>query len=151
MKLRSIPLIAHIVLACMVLSVFGGFIFPAGHAASEVMVVANDSVPVESLSRDAVQEIFLGRKTRWSDGQKIVLATLKEGDDHRDFLRMYVGKTPHQFQNYWKSQVFTGRGKAPDAFTSPDELAEFVANTPGAIGYLPQRAYQNQLKILMIE
>ncbi len=151
MKLRSIPLIARIVLAGIVFSAFGGFIVPAGHAASEVMVVANDSVPLESLSRDAVQEIFLGRKTRWSDGQKITLATLKEGEEHGDFLRMYVGKTPHQFKNYWKSQVFTGRGKAPEAFTSPDELAEFVTNTPGAIGYLPQRAYQNQLKSLMIE
>ena len=46
----------------------------------------------------------------------------EEGDDHSDFLRMYVGKTPQQFKNYWKSQVFTGRGKAPEAFTSPDEL-----------------------------
>jgi len=106
---------------------------------------------VESLSRDAVQEIFLGRKTRWSDGRKIVLATLKEGRAHEVFLWRYVGKTPHQFRNYWKAQVFTGRGASPAAFASPDELSEFVKNTSGAIGYLPAGAYQSRLKNVLIE
>ncbi len=151
MKRRSIPLVICMVLTCIVLPVSGGITALSAHAAADVLAVVNDSVPEVSLSPDALQEIFLGRKTRWSDGQKIVPATLKEGQAHEEFLRGYVRKTPHQFRNYWKTAVFTGRGTAPDAFDSPDELMEFVKKTPGAIGYLPAGSYQNRLKSLAIE
>ena len=151
MKWRSIPLATRVVLACIVLSAPGVFAALSAHAAADVLTVVNDSVPEESLSADAVQEIFLGRKTRWSDGQKIVPATLKQGQAHEDFLKGYIRKTPHQFRDYWRRLVFTGRGSAPDVFDFPEDLVEFVKKTPGAIGYLPASLYQYQLKSLAIE
>jgi ABC-type phosphate transport system substrate-binding protein len=151
MKWRSIPLVLCTALACSILPVSGGITALPAHAAAEVLVVVNDSVPAESSSRDTLQEIFLGRKTRWRDGQKIVPATLKEGQEHEEFLGAYVGKTPHQFRNYWKTKVFTGKGTAPAAFSSSEELVEFVKSTPGAIGYIPAGSYRNQLKSLVIE
>ncbi len=119
--------------------------------AVDVVVICNDSVQTGALKKDIVQDMFLGRKTRWDDGQKIVLATLKEGEAHDSFMGEYVCKTPHQFLNYWKQQVFTGRGKMPGAFATPQELIDFVKKTPGAVGYVPAGAYQNQAKILTIE
>ena len=119
--------------------------------AGNVIVICNGSVKAESLKADDLQEIFLGRKTRWADGQKIVLATLKEGEAHDFFIVEYVGKTPHQFLNYWRQQVFTGRGRMPGTFATPQELIEFVMKTPGAVGYVPAGAYQDQAKSLTIE
>lgn len=126
-------------------------LFASSGSAGEVIVICNDSVTASSLSKDDIQEIFLGRKTRWDDGQKITLAILKEGPTNDLFLNEYVEKTPSQFLNYWKKQAFTGRGRVPDTFSTPEELADFVKKTPGAIGYIPPNAYQNQFKSITIE
>ena len=109
------------------------FINPTRAAGDEV-VVANASIPGGQLSKDEVKDVFLGIKSTIG-GEVVVLATLKQGDAHEGFLKDVVGKTPSQYLNYWKRQVFTGKGKMPQAFDSEKELLAFVAATKGAVGY----------------
>ncbi len=150
MKWRSISILFSLTLISLVLS-RPDDISAASAQAGGVVVVCNDSVAAASLSRDDVQEMFLGRKTRWSDGQKVVLATLKEGDAHELFLGKYVGTTSPKFLNHWKKQAFTGRGRMPNGFATPDDLMDFVRKTAGAVGYVPSSAYQSQVKSITIE
>jgi hypothetical protein len=51
------------------------------------------------------------------------------------FLKDYVRKTPFQFKNYWKKQVFTGKGRMPKAFKQIEDEINFIANTEGAISF----------------
>jgi ABC-type phosphate transport system substrate-binding protein len=126
-------------------------LIPSPAYAEDVIVICNEYVVVDTLNRNDVKKIYLGRKTRWDGGEKITFAALKGGQAHELFLKLYVGKTPFQFANHWKKKAFTGKGKVPKSFSTPEELIEYIDQTHGAIGYIPSSAYQNQIKSITIK
>lgn len=126
------------------------FLSTACPAASEVVLICNKDVPDAALSRDDVQQIFLGRKTRWSDGSKITFGVLKGGDVHDAFLRTYLNKTESQFTMFWKKMVFTGKGRLPESFETPEALRDYVVATPGAVGYIPVDLSTDSIKTLPV-
>jgi hypothetical protein len=57
-------------------------LFASSNTEEKAAVVCSDSVKFDSMSREALQEIFLGRRTTWDEGGGIILAILKEGKAH---------------------------------------------------------------------
>lgn len=122
------------------------------NAAEPYVLIANKNVAANSLSRVDVKAIFLGEKTRWSDGKPIKIVILKNGSVHSDFLSRVVDKTPYQFQNYWKKMMFTGKAGMPLSFEEVQSLVDFVAeHHPGAVGYVPAEKATGQVKIITIK
>ena len=136
--------IKTIVFIIMVLCVIPGLCF-----AGEVVVIVNPSVSETTLSKKEVGNIYLGKKTSWSDGSKIIFVILP-GNAHASFLKSYVGKTEAQFKTFWKKQVFTGKGSPPKEFDSDQAMVEFVAQTAGAIGYVSEGADVSKVKTITI-
>lgn len=112
-------------------------------AQGDIMIIANKDVPVSTLSKNEIRSIFLGEKVKWSNNQKIIFVILKS-DVHNAFLKEYVGNTASQYRNYWRKMVFTGKSKSPKSFNNMDKLIRYIANTSGAIGYIPSQAYQEE-------
>lgn len=112
------------------------------------LVICNSSVPHDSLSSGDIQQIFLGRKTRWADDQKISFVLLKEGEIHAEFLKTYLSRTPSQYQAFWRKMVFTGQSGLPPSFSTPEEVLNYVAGTPGAIGYVPAGLSHKGVKVV---
>ncbi|MCP4221573.1 MAG: phosphate ABC transporter substrate-binding protein [bacterium] len=106
------------------------YIFP------EVMVITNPDTEVSTLKKKEIRDIFTGKKTRWSDGRKIIITILESREVRKEFLWECVRKTPSQFRNYWRRKVFTGEGTLPKSFRTKKELMDFVAATKGAVGYI---------------
>ncbi len=102
---------------------------------AEIFVLANKEVPDKALERESIERIYLGKKSQWSDGTRIVPVVLKSGATHTAFVKKFLDRDASQFSTYWKQAVFTGRGLPPKSFETEAELIEFVSNTPGAIGY----------------
>ncbi len=123
---------------------------PAVCLAGDVVVIANKSVSDTSLSQKSVSDIYLGKKSTWSDGSKINFVMLK-GSAQDTFLEKYVRKSASQFNTFWKKQVFTGKGSPPKAFDSDSAMISFVAQTPGAIGYVSAGANVANVKTITIE
>lgn len=107
-------------------------IIPCIRAAAEDTVITHPGVQVASLSADDAKDFFLGRKSNWPDGSKVVVAIVK---DHEG-LSTLLGKSPSQFVTSWKKLVFTGKGVMPEILDNADAVSAFVAKTPGAIGYV---------------
>lgn len=116
--------------------VFMALLTPSLLLAGEIVVIANKNVPESLLTKEEVKAIFLGEKTKWSNDNKVTFVVLKTEADQEKFMKDFVGKTPSQFNNFWKQQVFTGKGKIPQSFDDPKALADFVAKTDGAIAYI---------------
>lgn len=130
------------------------FFFIAGLStavAGELIVVANKNVKDVKLSKDDVKDIFLGKKTEWSDSSKISFVILKNKQDEEDFMKNYVGKSFDQFNNYWKQQVFTGNGQMPKSFDNVKDMIDYVSKTDGAVGYLSTDASPAELKKLEVK
>src|SRR5579864_6138996 len=104
--------------------------------AQEVVVIVNNSVKATGASSDDIRGVFTGDKSTLGDGSHVVPVTLKGGPAHEAFLKDYVGKGDAAFRTSWRSLVFTGQGSMPKTFDTEAALVDYVAATPGAIGYV---------------
>ena len=123
---------------------------PALCLAGDVIVIVNKSVSESSLDQKFIKSIYLGKKTSWNDGSNITFVVLN-GDVHDTFLKKYVGKKASQFNAFWKKQIFTGKGIPPKKLDSEKAMVEFVAQTPGAIGYVSANAKVANVKTITVK
>jgi hypothetical protein len=117
-------------------------------SAQDVVLVANKGVQISEISNADLRAIFMGTRTRFADGSHAVPVTLKGGPVHEVFLKNHVGEGPEEFRSQWRKVVFTGEGAMPKAFDSESALIEYVAATPGAVGYVSRISSQNSVKLL---
>jgi ABC-type phosphate transport system substrate-binding protein len=100
-------------------------------------IIGNKNIAGEKLDAATVKSVFLGKKTAWdSAGGRVVLAVLKSGPVADDFLKASVDMTTSSFNNYWRRLAMTGGGTAPRSFEKEEDLRKYVAETPGAIGFV---------------
>ena len=103
--------------------------------ANEVIVIANASVPADTLDENNIKNIFLGKSSKWENNDRITVVILEYSATHKAFLEKYIKRTPSQFANVWRQNMFTGKGKQPYKAESIEEVVNYVSNTQGAIGY----------------
>jgi ABC-type phosphate transport system substrate-binding protein len=114
---------------------------PVRSSAADVVVVVSSKVAQSALTKDNLKAIFLGQMTTWQSSAKVEFVTLKEGSEvHEAFLKKYIGRSASQFNNFWKQQVFTGKGRFPKQFDSESKLLEYVSANDSAIGYVSLNA-----------
>jgi TonB family protein len=118
--------------------------------ASEVKVVANSSVKAESISPAELRRVFLEEKISLEDGTRVEPVLQKDGPVHAAFLQQYLGLSVDDLQNYYRTLLFTGKGSIPKAFASDAEVAAYVSQTRGAIGYVGSAASANGVKTLLV-
>ncbi|MCD4820192.1 MAG: hypothetical protein K8S23_16035 [Candidatus Cloacimonetes bacterium] len=118
-------------------------------AEPSVTIIANISVQENSISAKNLKKIYLGKKTTWEDKSKIFFVICEDTELHKSFLKI-IKKTPSQFSNHWKKQIFTGKGKAPLKFETKEALIEYIATTDGAIGYILGSCEADNVKTLLI-
>jgi ABC-type phosphate transport system substrate-binding protein len=130
---------------------FLGTLVMCGRAhAQEIMIVANPATSVSEISRDQLRDIFTGVRNRFGDGSRAVPVLLKGGPVHEVFLSRIVGNNPDEFRVRWRRAVFTGQGSMPKEFQSEAALLDYVATTPGAIGYVSRVPDLNAVKVLTV-
>ncbi len=117
---------------------------------ADTAVITNSSVATDSLQKADVKKIFLGQKTKWDDGQAIKFVIMEKSDVHKEFIKTFTGKSTSQFKNYWKKQVFTGKGSFPLSLNTEKELIDFVASTEGAVGYISTASVKAGVKKIAI-
>lgn len=116
---------------------------------NNILIIGNWDLPVDALSRDEIKSIFLGEKIMWDNGKKITFVILKT-KMHEVFLKEFIGNTESQYRNYWRKLVFTGKSRSPRSFESEEDMIEYIANSSGAIGYIPSEAYTDKVKIISV-
>lgn len=114
------------------------------------VVVSKDN-KLASLSADDLTRIFLGKKTLWETGTRIVPAMPEEESAAGEaFLSGTLKKSVSQFRAYWKRLLFSGGGAVPKVFRSSELLLDFVARQPGAIGVVEASAVDDRVRVLEI-
>jgi hypothetical protein len=108
-------------------------------AYAEDVLVTHPSVPVNLVDQVTLRDVFLGRRTTWPNGQRVVVVLMRDGPAHQR-LAGELGKTPQQLTNWWKRLVFTGEGNMPEQVDGAPALIARVASLPGAIGWIESPA-----------
>jgi len=73
---------------------------------------------------------------------------LKAGAVHDEFLAAYIGKADTAFRTSWRSLVLSGQTTMPKSVDSDAAMVEFVAHTPGAIGYIGKASPHEGVKVI---
>ena len=117
---------------------------------AQVTIIANHSVPETTISQNELGEIFLGKRVKWSNNSRIDIVVSQAQDLHASFLKEYVGRSPSQFEIYWRKMLFTGQAQMPVSFKTDQDVINYVANTPGAIGYVSSQPASSDIKIISV-
>ncbi len=117
---------------------------------AQVLVVANPSVAASDVSRDQLRDVFTGAASGIKGAAQVAPVLLKQGPAHDDFLVTYIGKSDSAFRAGWRSLLFSGQAVLPRTMDSDAEMVEYVAHTPGAIGYIARTSPHPGIKILAV-
>ncbi len=118
-------------------------------AYGETVLVTAHNGPVAKLSRKEAEQLYLGHRTTLDDGTPVMLADLPTGAERNHFYSSLTGKNPSQIRAHWSRQVFTGRALPPREAANLQQAQQWIAETPGMIGYLPDTAADGSLTILL--
>lgn len=111
-------------------------------------LIGNKNVAGEKLDAANVKSIFLGKKVAWDGAGRVVLAVLKGGPVADEFLKDSVDMNASGFNNYWRRLAMTGGGTAPKSFEKEEDLRKFVAETPGAVGFVDAASADASVAVL---
>jgi ABC-type phosphate transport system substrate-binding protein len=124
------------------------FLVLAGTALAEPAVIGHKNLAGEKLDATTVKAVFLGKKVAWDGAGRVVLAVLKSGALADAFLQKAADMNASAFSNHWRRLAMTGGGTAPKFFEKEEDLRKFVAETPGAIGFVERANADASVAIL---
>jgi len=91
----------------------------------------------EAISRKDLADVFLERATRWSNGDPIHVVDQSLRSDVRvAFTHDVLKMSSLAVMSYWQQQLSRGGKRPPPVRGSDAEVLEFIAKTPGSIGYV---------------
>jgi hypothetical protein len=101
-------------------------------------------------SEQDINLIFKRRKQMWRDGSRIQPVNLPADNAlRRRFSRAVLKLSPDALEEYWNEQYFHGL-LPPHVVASESAMARFVAETEGAIGYLPYCSVDRRLRVVLL-
>ena len=127
------------------------WLLTAGAGLEEVDVVVNNSNNVGPLSREEVRRIFMGDKSSWPGGKRIIVLMLAPEQPERAVILQTVFKmNESDYTKYFLQAAFTGHVLAvPRDVPSAAQMKSRLAASPNAIGYLKKEDVDDSVKVVL--
>ena len=124
-----------------------------GLRADDLAIIVNKATKVDDVSFGDLQKYFKAEKSKTADGTKIVLVMQDVGRPERDAaLKTLYKMSEAEYTDYFVSQTFTGAvAAAPKSLPSAAAVKKYVAETPGAIGYVRAGEADDSVKVLKVD
>lgn len=116
--------------------------------AESLVVVVNPASGVETLSRNDVINIFLGRFRQLPSGLTAQPIDLPVSPARAQFYRSLVNKEPAEINAYWARLVFSGRTSPPIQTDHQEEVITALRTHPGGVAYLERSKVSSREKIV---
>ncbi len=121
----------------------------ANGALGQVAVIAHKSVPVDSISKSELLDLYTGETSIWPDGEPVVIFDLKEKGKTRKSFYEFLGMASSRIKLIWLKRMLLGEADPPESLKSEQELLRKISTTRGAIGFLDRSKPDSTVKILM--
>jgi len=123
---------------------------PLARAEPLAVVVDRDN-PKADVSTEELKSLWLGKRTEWPDGARVVAIDLDASSPLRAaFLSGATGMSPAAYQQYWVDQQVRGAGSAPKTASAPASAMKLVARIRGAVAYVPASQVDASVKVLTV-
>jgi ABC-type phosphate transport system substrate-binding protein len=135
-------------LPLLCLALVGAMFCQAAHA--QVVIISNPGVSAVSVSRTELRDVFTGISSSLKGNVQVIPVLLRQCAANEDFLDLYIGKSDSAFRAGWRSILFSGEGAMAKTLDSETAVVEYVARTPGAIGYISRATPHEGVKVLVV-
>ena len=118
------------------LALAGSLFTSAGRAQGTFKVIVNAKVVGQTVERDVLAQIYLGKVERWGNGSSIRAVDLSSTSAVRQvFSNDILGMPIEAVKLHWLRLVATGK-RPPVARPSDEDVIAVVAAEPGGVGYV---------------
>lgn len=124
--------------ALMTLSIITLLSFASLSAADQTLyIIAHSSRATQTLTHQDIQNIYLGKIRSFPDGTAVTPINLMKGSSARDlFMKHILDINEFNWRSNWVRLLFTGKGKPPREFRTPQEIIDYVTKTESALAYV---------------
>ena len=103
---------------------------------ASIAVIVGPSAPAIGYDHQTLKDVFLKRIVVDNKGEPLVPLNLSPSDPLRQAISQALwGQPPEAKQRYWNERYFSGV-TPPYVVRSQEAMLRFVAETPGAVGYV---------------
>lgn len=123
----------------------------APHAAAvDIAVIVARDAPEQTLDAGTLRDIYLKKIFLDASGRRFIPVNLPADAPLREaFTRALFRKSSDELQDYWNQNYFHGI-TPPYVLASEDAVLRFVAQTPGAIGYVAGCHLKPDVRLIMV-
>lgn len=124
-------------------------LLPIPLAKAELVVIVKADSPVQSLSKEEVERIFLKKLKVFPNGDEAIpIGQLSQPDIDERFYNKISGKSKIELKAYWARLMFTGRDRPPKDGINNDGVKSLVVNDARAIGFIDATGVDAQVKVV---
>lgn len=120
-----------------------------GESADDILVIANKSVSVGSISKNELRDIFLKKKTSWGRGGQAIPLHAAEGSELRaEFRKRVIAMSRAEEQLYWQQFQIKKGEPQPASFGN---TLKAVFKIRGSVSYVYRSQYKEGVaKVLLV-
>lgn len=118
-------------------------------APSQMVIITAPDAPHLTFNQNTLRDVYLKKIFVDGRGQRVTPVNLPSGAPLREgFAHTILHMNDSQLQDYWNKQYFQGVSP-PYVLASADAVVQFVAKTPGAIGYVAACQVDASVRVVM--
>lgn len=119
-----------------------------GQGAERVAVISHMAAPADTIEPQQLLDFYSLDIRQWDDDVPIVVFDLRINGPVRDTFYDYLGKSSARMKSVWLKKMLSGEADPPEALKDEKEMVKRVASTKGALGFVPESAVTDSVKVL---
>jgi ABC-type phosphate transport system substrate-binding protein len=114
-------------------------------------VIVHPSNPVTALRPAGISKLFLGKQTKWPNGESVQpIDQVESSPVRRKFSQAIHGMDVPSVKSFWQEVVFSGRGEPPPERASDADVLAYVRVNPNAVGYISDTTATDAVKVITV-
>lgn len=114
-----------------------------------IAVIVPRSMVISGITPVELSLIFWRKKLYWADGKRMHPLNLQTDSPlRRQFSQRILGSMPEAQTDYWNELYYQGNSP-PHVVNSQEAMLRYVAESPGAIGYVHACKVDSRVKVIL--
>jgi len=115
----------------------------------QIAVIAHQDVASDTISSAQLRDIYTGDISFWPDGKPIVVCDLNDEMGIHDRFYDFIAISSSRAKSIWMKRMLSGQSDPPLIFQTGENLAQRIAEIPGAIGFIDEQEITGTVKVLL--
>lgn len=124
----------------------------ANSGQGQIVVIVNKANPVTNISKANLLNFYLGNEIVWENSNRIYPITQRTNQSiAKIFFQKGLGKTVGRMKRIWLKLSLSGKTSPPKILNSADEVIEYISQNEGAIGFIPIKKLNENVRVIKID